>query len=242
MLVVPINKYKVAAQQANVQCPAHILKRIFIFNTLLTRGMHNSWRAILLKNVPTDITLASFAISRQIKKTLNISENKIFSYPDPLQWLSILDNEDLQLFILHLGAFCWASTIKRMILKHQVAELKALIGNDLYNNILNNEMHEISTLYEDLFRANLAKLDRPTQLNSQAPFHQAACELLAVVFMQQPLFFKIRLALRLPYDHAQVLYKPKPLPTLSAENAIKLRQLMFQLLDKVSEQWQKWLV
>lgn len=241
MLVVPVNKFKMAAMQTNVQCSAAILKRVFIFNTMLSRGMHDSWNALILKDMPGDISMASFSLSREIEKKLKISKEKMFNYPDPLQWLLILDDVDFHQFILCLGAFCWARAVKCVILKQQVGELIGLIGADLYAQILNNEMHEISTVYEGLFPDSLPKSFASVNLSTNDFLYQSACQLLAVVFVDQPLFFKIRLALRLPYSHALTIQQSKSLPILSPEQNIKLRQLMFQLLDKVSEQWQKWL-
>ena len=203
--------------------------------------MHASWRNEILKKIPADAQLHSLSVSHQIEKILKISDEKIFNYPDPLQWLIILDDVDLHQFMLNLGAFCLASTIKCVVLKQQVADLKAMLGADLYMQILNNDMNAIAKIYDGLFRESLPKSEMMVSLTSEIAFYQAACQLLAVVFVDQPLFFKIRLALRLPYESAQVLSRPMPLPVLPAENAMKLRQLLFQLLDKVSEQWRSWL-
>ncbi len=242
MVVVPINKYRIAAQQVCVENPANILKRIFIFNTLLMQGMHDSWRTILLKKLPVDaLRVQSVVMSRQLEKILKMPEDKVFDYPDPLQWIVILDDEDFQQFILNLGVFCCASTIKCAVLKQQVSDLKTLLGEGLYEAVLKNEFSSIGKIYHSLFSETELKGGTHAQLASLAPFYQAACQLLAVVFMDQTLFFKKRLALRLPYDAAQLFFQPMAAPVLSVEKLVNLRQVLFQLLDKVSAQWQKWL-
>ncbi len=243
MVVVPINKYKVAAQQVCVENPATILKRIFIFNTLLMQGMHDSWRPVILKKLPVDaLRVQSVAMSRQLEKILKMPEDKTFDYPDPLQWLVILDDEDFQRFMLNLGAFCCASTIKCAVLKQQVADLKILLGEGLYEAVLKNEFSAIGKIHHSLFSETGSKGGGgQAQLTSLAPFYQAACQVLAVVFIDQTLFFKKRLALRLPYDAAQLFFQPMAAPVLSAEKLVNLRQVLFHLLDKVSAQWQKWL-
>jgi hypothetical protein len=236
MVVVPIKQNRLSTQLPSVVCPAEVLKRILVFNTLLTHGMHDSWRKIVLKNAPADaLQSPNLVISRQVEKNLKMSEGKVFDYADPVQWLAVLDDEDFNSLMLTLGALCLASEIKRGVLKQQVAQFKLLLGSELYAQVLKNEMSVFSEVYD---RHNGQQND--FNLHSLMPLYAAASQILALYFADHSLFFKKRLALRLPCAVAEVLYQSKNLPTLSAEHLFDLHQAFVQLLAKVSVQWQQW--
>lgn len=214
--------------------PAELLKRFFVYNTLLTTGLHDSWQTVLFADTP-NFSTEGLLISRQIEAKLKLPKARAYEYQDPLQWLAFLDEEEFHSVIMTLGALSLAPAIKHTVLKSQVTQLRALLGSSLYQQVLLQELGVLAQVHHVL-DGDEAELHTITP----QPFYLAASRVLAAVFADQSVFFKQRLALRLPYSSVEFITAVRPQPALPPELMTGLREAVLQVLNQVSPQWQKW--
>lgn len=121
------------------------LEQIAAFNFSPLSYIHESWLATLpghqLLGTLKDNQRVGRRLSAYVLERLNLDAQYLFDFSDPFSRLVLIETDQLARLVIHLGLCINSEFIRHIVLRNELAQVKADIGENAYRFALKRAPH-----------------------------------------------------------------------------------------------------